>query len=72
MGQQISATPDHPDGIYRLGETVGWSISQAADAQPQKYHYAVKKNDFETIQSGTLEFVCRRLPGSIRAWTSRP
>jgi cephalosporin-C deacetylase-like acetyl esterase/lysophospholipase L1-like esterase len=54
---QLSATPDEPDGIYRLGESVGWSIAQPADASPQQYHYAVKKNDFETIKSGDLEFV---------------
>jgi len=56
VGQQLSATPAKPDGIYRLGESVGWSITQPANALPQQYHYSVKKNDFETIQSGELEF----------------
>src|SRR5579863_6777091 len=56
LAQQLSATPDEPDGIYRLGETVGWSIALPADAQPPAFHYTIKKNQLETIQSGDLEF----------------
>lgn len=56
LAQQLSATPDEPDGIYRLGETVGWSIALPAQADTPTFHYTIKKNDFETIQSGELEF----------------
>jgi hypothetical protein len=46
----------NPDGIYRLGESVGWSIALPPSALPQEYHYSVRKNNLETIQGGTLEF----------------
>ena len=56
MAQQLAATPYKSDGIYRLGETAGWSIALPANKVAQQYHYTIKKNDFETIQSGELEF----------------
>src|SRR5579863_4016393 len=56
LAQQLSATPDEPDGIYRVGETVGWSIALPAEPETPTFHYTIKKNDFETIQSGELEF----------------
>ncbi|HEY6452818.1 MAG TPA: acetylxylan esterase [Steroidobacteraceae bacterium] len=54
--EPLVATPDEPGGIYRLDETVGWSIAQPAAAAPGPYHYTVKRNDLQLIQSGELQF----------------
>lgn len=51
---ELSVTPFHPNGIYEVGEKVGWTITSAGPAV--SYTYAIRKNNRETIQSGTLEF----------------
>lgn len=53
-GQQLVFTPFHTSGIYDIGEKVGWTIT--ADGTPGPYTYAIRKNNRETIMSGSLEF----------------
>jgi cephalosporin-C deacetylase-like acetyl esterase len=54
--QPLSFVPFHATGIYRLGEKAGWSVSVAKDAPAAKYTYEIKKNNFDTIKTGTLDF----------------
>jgi cephalosporin-C deacetylase-like acetyl esterase len=51
---QLTCTPFHAGGIYEVGEKAGWTITSAG--APGSYTYAIRKNNRETIQSGTLEF----------------
>jgi cephalosporin-C deacetylase-like acetyl esterase/lysophospholipase L1-like esterase len=53
MAQVISLTPLKPTGIYDLGEKVGWTL--AAPKTSEKYSFVLKKNNFETIESGDLD-----------------
>jgi cephalosporin-C deacetylase-like acetyl esterase len=53
--QQLSFAPFHSTGIYRLGEKAGWTVSLPNGAAAAKYNYEIKKNNFETIKTGTLD-----------------
>ncbi len=50
--QQLTATPYRSDGIYQIGEPVGWTISSTI---PGSFKYIVRKNNFELIKSGDLD-----------------
>jgi cephalosporin-C deacetylase len=54
--QRLLVSRDRDSGIYRIGETVGWSISRAPDAPAQGYRYAIKENGLKVIGSGELHF----------------
>lgn len=53
----LSFAPLHPDGIYKTGEKVGWTVQlpQGASAPAGKYTYTIKKNNFDKIQEGELD-----------------
>jgi cephalosporin-C deacetylase len=56
--QQLTFTPYHANGIYDLGEKVGWTVDlpKGAAAPSTPYSYTIKKNNFgEPIKSGTLD-----------------
>ena len=48
--------PDHANGIYKLGELVGWTVSKPNATDAGKiFHYTVKENGAATIDSGTID-----------------
>ena len=54
---QLNFTPIQSSGIYALGERAGWTVTPAPGAAPAgQYAYEIKKNNRDTIQSGTLSF----------------
>lgn len=55
--QQLVATPYSKTGIYKLNETVGWTVALAAGqpASAGAYTYVVKENGARTLKSGTLD-----------------
>src|SRR5229473_5042772 len=57
QAQQLSFTPFHKSGIYELGEKAGWTVTLAQDAgvPVSKCTYAIKKNNLDVIQEGTLD-----------------
>ena len=56
--QQLVATPYSKPGIYRVHETVGWTIAVAAGqrASTGTFTYTVTENGQRTIKSGIIEF----------------
>jgi cephalosporin-C deacetylase len=55
--QQLSFTPFHVSGIYDSGERAGWTVTLPADtaAPPGNYTYAIRKNNLDTIKTGSLD-----------------
>jgi hypothetical protein len=53
--QQLSFTPFHASGIYNLGEKTGWTVTGPPGESAAVYSYAIRKSNFDTIQSGTLD-----------------
>jgi len=55
--QQLTLTPFKATGIYAIGEKVGWTVSlPQGEALAGDYKYTIKKNNFDTIKTGTLDF----------------
>src|SRR5665213_3257297 len=54
--QLLLVNRDRDSGIYRIGETVGWSLTRAPGAPAQGYRYAIKENGLKVISSGELHF----------------
>ena len=55
--QQLKLTPFRPSDIYDVGEKAGWTVSAAegTDAPVASYSYTIKKNNLETIKSGSFD-----------------
>lgn len=58
----LALTPFHQDGIYALGEKVGWTVTlpPGAALPAGGFSYALKKNNSEVIQSGDLALASGR------------
>lgn len=58
LAAPVALTPLKPSGIYEPDEPAGWtaSLPPGTPASAADYHYVIKKNDAETIASGTLDF----------------
>jgi cephalosporin-C deacetylase len=49
-------TPFHADGIYALGEKVGWTVTAAPGTVPPKgrFSYTIKSNDLDVVKTGSF------------------
>ncbi len=52
--QQLAFTPDHPSGIYELGETVGWTVTPGPVEPTYAYKWTVRRNNAVVLKEGTL------------------
>ena len=54
---QLVFTPFHADGIYALGEKVGWTITPAPGTAAPKGHfgYTIKSNDLDVVKTGSFD-----------------
>src|SRR5579885_1999522 len=54
---QLVFTPFHADGIYALGETVGWTVTPAPGTVPPKgrFSYTIKSNDLDVVKTGSFD-----------------
>ena len=50
-------TPYHADGIYALGEKVGWTVTLAPDAAPPKgrFSYTIRSNNLDVVKTGSFD-----------------
>jgi cephalosporin-C deacetylase-like acetyl esterase len=55
--RQLSFTPFHADGIYALGDRVGWTVTPAPGAVAPKgrFSYTVKSNDLQVVKTGSFD-----------------
>jgi cephalosporin-C deacetylase-like acetyl esterase len=55
--QPLKLTPFHASGLYRVGETAGWSVAASGGvAVPAGgYAYTVKENNFTVLKSGKID-----------------
>jgi len=54
--QQLVFRPDHANGIYAIGQHVGWTVTVAPGqtAAPGAYHYVVKRDGQTVVGRGTF------------------
>ena len=50
-------TPFHADGMYALGEKVGWTVAPAPDTVPPKggFSYTIKSNNLDVVKTGSFD-----------------
>jgi cephalosporin-C deacetylase-like acetyl esterase len=56
-GPQLSFTPYHADGIYALGDKIGWTVTPVPGgvAPKGRFSYRVKSNDLDVVKTGSFD-----------------
>jgi cephalosporin-C deacetylase len=72
QAQQLTFTPNHADGIYAVGERVGWTVDTVAGegAAPGRYTYTVKRDGGTVIGRGWFDIPSGR--ATIETSLARP
>jgi cephalosporin-C deacetylase-like acetyl esterase len=54
---KLSFTPFHSDGIYALGENVGWTVTMppGTAAPTGRFGYTIKSNDLDVVKTGSFD-----------------
>jgi cephalosporin-C deacetylase-like acetyl esterase len=53
--QQLTFTPFHANGIYDVGETVGWTVTQGPAEPTYRYKWTVRRNNAVVLKEGKLD-----------------
>ena len=53
--QQLAFTPYHPNGIYKVGETVGWTVSPGPAEPTYVYKWTIRRNNAVVLKEGKLD-----------------
>lgn len=53
--QQLTFVPYHEDGIYGIGETVGWTVTPGPVEPTYRYKWTVRRNNTEILKEGRLD-----------------
>jgi cephalosporin-C deacetylase-like acetyl esterase len=55
VSQELVFTPYHANGIYDVGETVGWTVEAARTPPSYAYKWTIRRNNAEVLKQGTLD-----------------
>jgi cephalosporin-C deacetylase len=53
--QQLVFTPYHANGIYEVGETVGWTVAPGPAAPTYAYKWTIRRNNAVVLKEGKLD-----------------
>lgn len=53
--QQLTFTPYHANGIYKIGQTVGWTVTPGPDAPAYAYKWTIRRNNAVVLKEGKLD-----------------
>jgi len=53
--QQLTFTPYHADGIYKLGDTVGWTVTPGPTTPTYAYKWVIRRNNAVVLKEGKLD-----------------
>jgi len=53
--QQLTFTPYHPNGIYAVGETVGWTVTPGPATPTYAYKWTIRRNNAVVLKEGKLD-----------------
>ena len=54
--QQLTFTPYHANGIYKIGETVGWTVTPGPTTPTYAYKWTIRRNNAVVLKEGKLDF----------------
>jgi cephalosporin-C deacetylase len=52
---QLLFSPDHPSGIYDVGETVGWTVTPGPASPTYAYKWTIRRNNAVVLKTGKLD-----------------
>src|SRR4051794_32168998 len=55
IAQQLVFTPYHANGVYDVGETVGWTVTPGATPPTYAYKWTVRRNNAVVLKEGKLD-----------------
>src|SRR5689334_9877377 len=55
IAQQLTFTPYHASGIYRIGETVGWTVKPGPETPTYSYKWTIRRNNAVVLKEGKLD-----------------
>src|SRR5947209_19804710 len=53
--QQLTFAPYHANGIYELGETVGWTVTPGPVTPKYSYKWTIRRNHATVVKEGKLD-----------------
>lgn len=53
--QQLTFTPYHANGIYKIGETVGWTVMPGPESPTYAYKWTIRRNNAVVLKEGKLD-----------------
>ncbi len=53
--QQLVFTPYHANGVYEVGETVGWTVTPGPAAPAYAYRWTIRRNNAVVLKEGSLD-----------------
>ena len=53
--QQLTFTPYRANGIYKIGETVGWTVTPGPAAVTYAYKWEIRRNNAVVLKEGKLD-----------------
>jgi cephalosporin-C deacetylase len=53
---QLAITPDRPDGIYKTGETVHWTLHKSDTIDLKSARYVLKNGGLKIVEQGPISF----------------
>jgi len=53
--QQLTFTPYHADDMYKVGETVGWTVTPGPVTPTYAYKWTIRRNNAVVLKEGTLD-----------------
>src|ERR1022692_466740 len=55
IAQQLTFGPYHPNGIYEIGELVGWTVTPGPTAPTYAYKWTIRRNNAVVLKEGKLD-----------------
>jgi cephalosporin-C deacetylase-like acetyl esterase len=55
IAQQLAFAPYHANGMYAVGETVGWTVTPGAVAPTYAYKWTIRRNNAVVLKEGKLD-----------------
>jgi cephalosporin-C deacetylase-like acetyl esterase len=64
---QVVFAPYHADGIYHIGEMVGWTAKTSANNANTRYTYVIKRNNKDIVKTGAFDLAAGPARLEVRA-----
>jgi len=55
IAQQLTFAPYHANGIYEVGETVGWTVTPGPASPTYAYKWTIRRNNAVVLKEGRLD-----------------